>query len=118
MGSVGNVRRGEIYWVDFGTPIGSEQGGHRPALIIQNDTGNANSSTTIIAAISTKGSRYPIHVSITSKETGLPQDSTILLEQIQTISKSRLKGPIGRISLKKMKEVDDAIKISLGLKGL
>lgn len=117
LGGLELVRRGDIYWVDFGTPKGSEQGGRRPALIIQNDTGNVSSSTTIIAAITTskKGS-YPFHVDISKNESGLPENSTVLFEQLLTISKNRLIGPvIGRLSRAKMKEVDDALKISLGL---
>jgi mRNA interferase MazF len=85
------IRRGEIWWADFGTPRGSEQGGQRPALIIQNDTGNTSSPTTIIAAITSKTKApSPFHVEILAKESGLPDDSIIKLEQILTISKSRL----------------------------
>ena len=80
------VRRGEIYWVDFGTPRGSEQGGQRPALIVQNDIGNDNSATTIIAAITSKiKAPYPFHVDISVQESGLSRDSTVLLEQLLTI---------------------------------
>jgi mRNA interferase MazF len=111
------VRRGDIYWVDFGTGKGSEQGGRRPALIIQNDTGNANSQTTIIAAITTtKRGFYSFHVDVSPRESGLPEDSVVLLEQLLTISKSRLIGePLGHLSNNKMKEVDRAIRVSLGL---
>lgn len=112
-----NVRRGDIHWVDFGIPTGSEQGGRRPALIIQNDIGNKNSTTTIIAAItSTKyGVKYPFHVEISIKESGLSKDSTVKLEQIRTISTNRLVGLIGRLSPHKMLEVDEAIRASIGL---
>ena len=111
------IRRGEIWWVDFGTPRGSEQGGQRPALIIQNDTGNTHSTTTIVAAITTTKSKtpYPFHVEILAKESGLPEDSTIKLEQILTISKSRLTKLAGTLSLTKMREVDRALQFSLGL---
>ncbi len=111
------MRRGNIYWVDFGVPMGSEQGGRRPALIIQNDIGNKNSSTTIIAAITSKiyDSKYPFHVQISAKESGLSKDSTVKLEQIRTISVDRLIGIIGSLSPNKMLEVDKAIRDSFGL---
>src|SRR4030043_324116 len=110
------VRRGEIWWADFGTPRGSEQGGQRPALIIQNDTGNTSSSTTIIAAITSKAKApYPFHVEVSAHESGLPQDSTILLEQILTISKSRLIRRAGVLSFARMKDVDRAMQFSLSL---
>lgn len=110
------VRRGDIYWVDLGTPRGSEQGGRRPALIIQNDTGNVSSPTTIIAAITSKEKvSYPFHVDISTLESGLPQDSTVLLEQLLTINKSRLINRVGSLSSAKMGEVDRAIQASLGL---
>lgn len=110
------VRRGEIYWVDFGIPKGSEQGGRRPALILQNDSGNSSSSTTIIAAITSKNKRnYPFHVEISASESGLPQDSTILLEQILTVDQSRLVGRVGSLSIMRMREVDKALFVSFGL---
>lgn len=109
------VRRGDIYWVDLGTPRGSEQGGRRPALIVQNDTGNANSPTTIIAAItSRKKGVYPFHVHVRAEESGLPQDSTILLEQLLTVNQDRLIRRVGSLSAAKMKEVDKALHVSLG----
>jgi mRNA interferase MazF len=110
------VRRGDIYWVDFGTPRGSEQGGRRPALIVQNDVGNLSSTTIIIAAITTKRKGfYPFHVEVSAVESGLPQDSTILLEQLLTINKDRLLERVGRLSNLKLKEVDEALKVSLGI---
>ena len=110
------VRRGEIWWADLGTPRGSEQGGKRPALIIQNDTGNTSSTTTIIAAITSKAkASYPFHVEVSAQESGLPQDSTILLEQIFTISKSRLIRRNSVLSLAKMRDVDRALQFSLSL---
>ena len=110
------VRRGEVYWVDFGTPKGSEQGGRRPALIIQNDTGNSSSSTTIIAALTSKKKKaYPFHVEVSAAESGLSEDGTILLEQVLTIDQSRLIERIGNLSISKMREVDKAIHVSLGL---
>jgi len=110
------ARRGDIWWVDFGTPQGSEQGGRRPALIVQNDTGNTHSSTTIIAAItSKKRGAYPFHVDISAHESGLPQDSTVLLEQLLTISQDRLVNHTGELSPEKMREIDEALQVSLGL---
>jgi mRNA interferase MazF len=110
------VRRGDIWWIDFGVPRGSEQGGRRPALIIQNDSGNTSSSTTIIAAItSQKKVPYPFHVEISASESGLPQDSTVLLEQLLTISQQRLISQAGSLRAIKMKEVEAALKVSLGI---
>jgi mRNA interferase MazF len=110
------VRRGEIWWVDFGKPRGSEQGGQRPALIIQNDTGNTSSTTTIIAAITSKRkASYPFHVEIAANESGLPQDSTILLEQILTIDRSRLIKRASVLSSERMRDVDTALQFSLAL---
>ena len=110
------MRRGDIYWVNFGSPRGSEQGGWRPALIIQNDTGNASSPTTIIAAItSVKKAPYLFHVEISAQESGLPQDSTILLEQLLTINQDRLISRVSSLFATKMSEVDRALQASLGL---
>lgn len=110
------AKRGEIYWVDFGTPRRGEQGGRRPALIIQNDIGNRTSPTTIVAAITSRQKkRYPFHVETTAKESGLPQDGTILLEQLLTINQNRLISKVGTLSSTKMMEVDEALKVSLGL---
>jgi mRNA interferase MazF len=110
------ARRGDIWWVDFGTPIGSVQGGQRPALILQNDTGNANSSTTIVAAITSKKKRpYPFHVDISRQESGLTLDSVVMLEQIQTIPEIRLIRSEGKLSIAKMKEIDTALHFSLRL---
>ena len=110
------VRRGEIYWVDFGIPRGSEQAGRHPALVIQNDIGNETSPTTIVAGItSQKKPPYPFHVAIAAEESGLPKDSTILLEQLLTISQDRLLQHCGQLSPDKMKEVDRALMHSLGM---
>jgi len=110
------VQRGEIYWVDYGVPRGSEQGGQRPALIIQNDVGNASSPTTIIAAITTrKKAPYPFHVDISAQESGLPHDSTVMLEQLNTFSKDRLIRLAGNLSSAKMRDIDRALHVSLGL---
>lgn len=110
------VKRGEIYYADLSPVVGSEQGGVRPVLIVQNDIGNKYSPTVIIAAITSqinKG-KLPTHVEIAT-EYGLPKDSVILLEQIRTIDKKRLKEKIGFLSVDMMRVVDEAIQISFGL---
>ena len=110
-----SILRGDIYWLEFGPPRGSTQGGHRPALIIQNDEGNKYSPTTIVAAItSALKQSYPFHVEVAAAESGLSRNSTILLEQIRTIDQSLLGDKAGRLSKAKMTEVDEAIKTSLG----
>jgi mRNA interferase MazF len=110
------VKRGEIYWVDLGIPKGSQQGGQRPALVIQNDIGNRTSPTTLVAAItSQKKKGYPFHVKFSAAESGLSRDGTVLLEQIRTINQDRLVSKAGELSSAKMTEVDQALKVSLGL---
>ncbi len=110
------IKRGEIYWVDWNPGRGSEQGGLRPALVIQNDIGNRYSPTTIVAALTTAMEKsYPFLVKVTAKESGLPKDSTANLAVILTIDKTRLSDKCGELSLAKMSEVNEAIKESLGL---
>lgn len=111
------VKRGEIYYADLSPVVGSEQGGVRPVLIVQNEIGNKYSPTVIIAAITSKinKGKLPTHVEISAEEYGLPKDSVILLEQIRTIDKKRLKEKIGYLSPEVMKQVDEAIQISFGL---
>lgn len=110
------VKRGEIYWVDWNPGRGSEQGGLRPALVIQNDIGNRYSPTTIVAALTTAAEKpYPFLVKVTAKESDLPKDSTANLAVIMTVDKSRLTDKCGELSEAKMAEVDKAIKASLGL---
>ena len=110
------VRRGEIYYVDWSIGRGSEQAGNRPALVIQNDTGNQFSPTTIIAAISTQRRQpYPFQVLVMGDESGLTQTSVIKCEQIQTIDQGRLGRLIGTLSGDRMNEVDLALHRSLGL---
>ena len=110
------IKRGDIFWVDWDASRGSEQSGHRPALIIQNDTGNRTSPTTIVAAITTAINReYPFLVNITAAESGLPRDSTVNLSAILTIDQTRLGEKCGSLSQAKMNEVDEAIRVSLGL---
>lgn len=112
---VKQCKRGEIYYVDVEGGIGSEQKGERPALVIQNDIGNTYSTTTIVSFITSisKKKNMPVHVVINPKESGLPKDSMIMLEQIRTIDKRRLIRKVSELNDEKMREVDDAIKISL-----
>lgn len=112
------IRRGDMFYADLSPVIGSEQGGVRPVLIIQNDTGNKYSPTVIAAAITsqTGKNKLPTHIEIGSRENGLKSDSVVLVEQIRTIDKSRLKEKIGHIEDQKvMNKVNDAIEISFGL---
>lgn len=110
------IRRGEIWWVDFEPVRGSEQGGIRPALVLQNDTGNRASPTTIVAAITSQYRRvYPFHVEITPDESGLDRLSLVLLEQLRTIDRSRLVRQTGQLSPARMLNVERAIKRSLGM---
>lgn len=112
------IHRGEIYLVNLGDePVGSEQGGTRPVLIIQNDLGNTYSATVIGAACTTKFRKEcDYHVEISSAESGLDRDGIVKLEQIRTLSKSRLIKKIGKLCDDKMLEVNEAIKVSLGLR--
>ena len=109
------IKRGEIYSADFGAGFGSEQGGIRPILILQNNTGNKHSPTTIVAAITSRKTKIalPTHVTVTAN--GLKTESTVLLEQIRTIDKRRLREHMGRLDEKQMSMVDDAIAVSFGL---
>ena len=112
-----NVRRGEIYYADLSPVVGSEQGGVRPVLIVQNDTGNRHSPTVIAAAITsqTGKARLPTHISISPVNCGLPKESIILLEQVRTLDKRRLREKMGRVDENVMKQVDTAIAVSFGL---
>lgn len=111
------IRRGDIYFADLSPVIGSEQGGVRPVLIVQNNLGNHFSPTVIVVAITAKISKpkLPTHIAVPASKTGLERDSVILAEQIRTIDKSRLKDRICRIKEEKMMEVEKAIKISVGI---
>ena len=112
-----SVKRGEIYYADLSPVIGSEQGGIRPVLVVQNDVGNKYSPTVIAAAITSKinKAKMPTHIELSANEYGLNKDSVILLEQIRTIDKQRLKERMGIIEGEKMGEVSAALNISLGL---
>ena len=111
------LRRGDIFYGDLSPVIGSEQGGVRPMLIIQNDIGNKYSPTVIVAAITSQinKAKLPTHVELEAFKYGITKDSVILLEQIRTIDKRRLKEKIGHLSEELMKQVDTAIQISFGL---
>ncbi len=111
------VKRGYIFFADLSPVIGSEQGGVRPVLVIQNDVGNNNSPTVIIAAITSQidKAKLPTHVEIAADEYGLEKDSVILLEQIRTIDKQRLQDKVTELDERLMQKVNQAIKISLGL---
>lgn len=112
-----NVRRGDIYYADLSPVIGSEQGGLRPVLIVQNDVGNRYSPTVIAAAITsrTSKSKLPTHIEVYADRYGLAKDSVILLEQIRTIDKTRLKEKMGHLDENVMDQVNDAITVSFGL---
>jgi len=112
------IKRGDMFYADLSPVVGSEQGGIRPVLIVQNDTGNKYSPTVIAAAITSQigKNKLPTHIEIDSKEVGLKTDSIVLAEQIRTIDKSRLKEKIGHIDDKQvMGKINSAIGISFGL---
>ena len=111
------VKRGDIYYADLSPVVGSEQGGIRPVLVIQNDVGNKYSPTVIAAAITSKinKAKMPTHIELSANEYGLNKDSVILLEQIRTIDKRRLREKIGKLDELMMKSVDKALFISFGI---
>ncbi len=111
------VKRGELSYADLSPVVGSEQGGIRPVLIIQNDVGNRYSPTVIAAAITSKRdkAKLPTHISVSAGSCGLTKDSVVLLEQIRTIDKQRLKECKGEIPTEVMKQIDYALEISFGL---
>ena len=112
-----SVKRGEIYYADLSPVVGSEQGGVRPVLIVQNDVGNRHSPTVIAAAITSRldKAKLPTHISLDASSCGLQRDSIVLLEQIRTIDKKRLKDKMGSLDLNAMHQVDNALSISFGL---
>ena len=112
-----SVKRGDIYYADLSPVVGSEQGGVRPVLIIQNDTGNRYSPTVIAAAITSRQdkNRLPTHISVRAERCGLAKDSIILTEQIRTLDKRRLREQAGRLPPEEMRRVDEALGISMGL---
>lgn len=112
-----NIKRGDVYYADLSPVIGSEQGGLRPVLIVQNDVGNKYSPTVIAAAITSKmtKAKLPTHIDVTADSVGLAKDSVILLEQIRTIDKARLKEKMGHLDDSVMLNVNNAITVSFGL---
>ncbi len=112
-----NVKRGDIFYADLSPVVGSEQGGTRPVLIVQNDIGNRHSPTVIAAAITsqTGKARLPTHITLKGPEVGLTKDSVVLLEQIRTIDKRRLREHMGRLDETTMNQIDSAIAVSFGL---
>ena len=112
-----SVKRGDIYYADLSPVVGSEQGGLRPVLIIQNDVGNRYSPTVIAAAITSRMSKthLPTHIDIYAEKAGLAKDSVVLLEQIRTLDKRRLKEKMGHLDEESMGFVNSAIAISFGL---
>jgi mRNA interferase MazF len=115
--STSEVKRGYIFFADLSPVVGSEQGGIRPVLVIQNDVGNKYSPTVIIAAITShiEKAKLPTHVEVEAKEYGLEKDSVILLEQVRTIDKQRLLDKVTELDDRVMQKVSQALKISLGL---
>ncbi|MBO5024412.1 MAG: type II toxin-antitoxin system PemK/MazF family toxin [Clostridia bacterium] len=112
-----NVKRGDIFYADLSPVVGSEQGGLRPVLIVQNDVGNKYSPTVIAAAITSKQdkAKLPTHIDIFAEEFGLSKNSVVLLEQIRTLDKRRLREKMGHLDEILMQKVNDAITISFGL---
>ena len=111
------IKKGQIYYADLSPVVGSEQGGYRPVLIIQNDIGNRYSPTTIIAVITTRKTKanLPTHIWLNS-ECGLPKESMVECEQVRTIDKKRLKSFMGQVSEEVLAEIDKGLKISFALK--
>lgn len=112
-----SVLRGEIYYADLSPVVGSEQGGIRPVLIVQNDVGNRHSPTVIAAAITSQREKthLPTHIEIDSSSCGLAKDSIVLLEQIRTIDKKRLKERMGVLDQTSMSKINQALAVSLGM---
>ena len=117
MKNVNNIKRGDIYYADLSPVVGSEQGGIRPVLIVQNDVGNKFSPTVIAAAITSQHakSNLPTHINLNAKKSGLSKNSVVLLEQIRTLDKKRLKEKMGCLDYYVMNQVDRALSISFGL---
>ena len=111
------VKRGEVFYADLSPVVGSEQGGVRPVLIVQNDVGNRHSPTVIAAAITSKQDKtnLPTHIGIKAGTGGLPRDSVVLLEQVRTLDKRRLRERAGQIDPDVQRRVDEALEISFGL---
>lgn len=112
-----NVKRGDIYYADLSPVVGSEQGGTRPVLIVQNDVGNKYSPTVIAAAITSQKykNQLPTHISVHANNCGLQKDSIVLLEQVRTIDKKRLKERMGNLPQTEMEKINKALSVSFGL---
>ena len=112
----GQIKRGEIYYADLSPVVGSEQGGVRPVLVVQNDVGNKYSPTVIVCAITSQlgKAKLPTHIDLSADDYNLPKNSVALMEQIRTLDKRRLKQKLTTLSFNKMREVDKALLISLG----
>lgn len=110
------VKRGELYYADLSPVVGSEQGGVRPVLIVQNNVGNKYSPTIIAAAVTSQlgKAKLPTHIELPAGKFGLPKDSVVLLEQIRTLDKKRLKEKIGELPINMMTKVNEALLVSLG----
>ena len=113
------IKRGEIYYADLNPVVGSEQGGIRPIIVLQNDVGNKYSPTVIAAATTSRltKAKLPTHIELTRENTPMPKDSVVLLEQIRTIDKSRIKEKIGELPPDVMQQINDALLVSLGFYG-
>lgn len=113
------VKKGDLYFADLSPVIGSEQGGVRPVLVVQNNVGNRYSPTIIVAAVTSRKNKadLPTHVEIPAEGNGLSKNSVVLLEQLRTIDKKRLKERIGTIDEKRLPDVDEALGVSLGITG-
>lgn len=110
------IKRGDIYYADLNPVVGSEQGGIRPVIIIQNDTGNKHCPTVIVAAITSQNKKpMPTHIKLSVEESKLTSTSTIMLEQVRTIDKNRLKNFVNTVTDAKMDEINQAILVSLGV---
>lgn len=112
-----SIKKGDLYFADLSPVMGSEQGGVRPVLVVQNDVGNKFSPTIIVAAVTSKRNKadLPTHVEIDAAENGLTKNSVVLLEQLRTIDKRRLKERIGTIDKTRLPEVNEALSVSLGI---
>lgn len=113
------IKRGEIYYADLNPVVGSEQGGIRPIIVLQNDVGNKYSPTVIAAATTSRltKAKLPTHIELNKENTPMPKDSVVLLEQIRTIDKSRIKEKIGELPPDVMQQINDALLVSLGFFG-
>ncbi len=110
------IKRGDVYYADLDPVVGSEQNGHRPIVVIQNDIGNKHSTTTIAAIVtSSQKKNLPTHVHVIDEESGLSNDSIVMLEQIRTIDKQRIGSMIGHVSDETMELIEDAALCSLGI---